>query len=178
MNHDEVVQPKPAVVRTVADGPIVPRVIAPTESLTAGFSGSHAIALEGAVTEFCGVPELAVRASELYRPIREAEWKQLRRFVQRAKLRERSVTPAFWSAVTTAISGLLALLGFLAFATPSPWPAYVAASVTIGSASAAVVLRIIERKNETLKSTSVDDALELMNEIEEMFLNQVRPNSR
>lgn len=121
-------------------------------------------------TRFVEEQRLAIRLPQVQLPIRQSEWQHLRVLLQRCSRRERSVTGAFWSAISVATSGAFTILGLVVVPAVPEWLMRTAIAATVGAAAAAVILGVLQRVFRSERSASIEDALNFMQECENAFV--------
>ena len=120
-------------------------------------------------TVFVEEQHLVMRAPQVQFPIRQSDWEHLRSLLLRCKTRERNFSGAFWGAASIAVTALFSTFGFGLVPNVPEWVMRASIAVTVGSAVAAFVLRIVHHIFAAEKSGSVDDALLFMSECEQPF---------
>lgn len=119
--------------------------------------------------------KLATRSPQRQLPIRQSEWDQLRRLLERCKTRERSFAGGFWSAISIGATALFSTVGFTLVQKTPEWIMRTSISVTVSSVLLAVVLGFVDRMFKKDKTASVEDALLYMQTCQDGFL-QDAPN--
>ena len=120
-------------------------------------------------TTFVEEQHLALRVPQVQFPIRQSEWEHLRLILLRCKGRERTFDGALWGTTSISISATLATFGFMVVKAAPEWIMRTSIAIATGAGVAAVVLGIVQRLVRTQKVTSIDDALQFMEECEQAF---------
>jgi uncharacterized protein with gpF-like domain len=120
-------------------------------------------------TTFVEEQHLALRVPQVQFPIRQSEWGHLRLILLRCKSRERSFEGSLWGTTSIAISATLATFGFMLVKATPEWIMRTSIAIATAAGVAAVILAIVQRLVRIQKVTSIDDALEFMEECEHAF---------